>query len=124
MRRTRILVLMYAIAWAVAATVDLFFGSVSSSHISSYFIYVGVMPLICFAWCKEDIKENQLDAPGYHAFVCALFPPLGVPFHLMRTRPRRRALIAVAKGVGVVALSLFIYIMVYVVDAIWFELGH
>lgn len=60
---------------------------------------LGVLTTIfVYAWCRADAAARGTVAPGRSALWAGLFPPLGWPLYLWRTRGLRRSVPALLQG--------------------------
>jgi hypothetical protein len=53
---------------------------------------------LLFAWCKADAAERGISPPKGAPVLVALFPPVGVPYYFLRTRPWRAAAVSILKA--------------------------
>lgn len=56
--------------------------------------------IVVYAWCRLEAAERGRTAPGRSALWAGLFPPLGLPLYLWRTRGAVAALRALPAAVG------------------------
>ena len=109
MRTSRIIVAIFVVSFAIAGTIDALLGAADEFLSPTYGLHTLLIAILGFAWCKADVKENRLEMPRGSPILCALILPIGVPIHLFRTRPVRRASIGVLKGVGFFFVAIISY---------------
>ncbi len=63
-------------------------------------VHIFVIAVLCFAWCKANVTERSIKEPPGSALLLAIFPPLGLPMYMYRSRNLKDATIGVLKGFG------------------------
>ena len=100
--------------FAISGIVEGYFGWAAEGALA--FTHAVVIAVICFAWCKADVSERGIAAPVGSALLCGVLPPLGVPVHFFRTRRIGAALLATAKAIAVLMVSILVYSLTLFVD--------
>ena len=119
MSRTWLIVVLFVVSWPISGAIDALLGATEELFPPTYLPHMLTISILSFAWCRVDVEANAFAMPRGSRILCAIAPPLGVPIHLYRTRPARRATLATLKGAGIFALAFFSYdAAVYAVQAL------
>jgi hypothetical protein len=56
--------------------------------------------MVIFAWCRAESSERGVEGSRGLRVWAAMFPPVGLPLYLIRTRGLKSAVVTSAKAVG------------------------
>jgi hypothetical protein len=56
--------------------------------------------MVIFSWCRAESLERGVDGSRGSRFWAAIFPPVGLPLYLIKTRGLKKATITSTKAVG------------------------
>jgi hypothetical protein len=94
----RALVNAIAASFVVSGVLEAF---APQQHLRAIALVHGVIiGVLCYLWCKADAAAQGRVPPGRSALVAGVFPLVGIPVYLFRTRPARRAAVTTLKAVG------------------------
>lgn len=95
MNRPRWILLALALSFLVVGVADAFVPPLRSKDYTAFdVVHVFLISALCYMWCRADGLVRGVPAPGRSALLAGVFPVLGIPVYLFRTRPWRRALLA------------------------------
>ncbi len=67
-------------------------------------IHIVAITALIYMWCKADALARGRVPPKGGALLAAVFPPLGVPVYLFRSRPWKRALLDTVLAIALLML--------------------
>ncbi|PLC04140.1 rard protein [Variovorax sp. RO1] len=107
MNRPRWILLALALSFLVVGVADAFVPPLRSKDYTAFdVVHVFLISALCYMWCRADGLARGVPAPGRSALLAGVFPVLGIPVYLFRTRPWRRALLATLGAAGFLVTGL------------------
>ncbi|MNP99524.1 hypothetical protein D3C85_121570 [compost metagenome] len=107
MNRPRWILLALALSFLVVGIADAFLPPLRGKDYTALDVaHVFLISALCYTWCRADGLARGVPAPGRSALLAGIFPLLGIPVYLFRTRPWRRALLATLGAAAFLVSSL------------------
>ena len=117
MSRHSLLVVLLTLSFLVAGLIEPIDPHPNEPYSAAGVVHTFVIAILLYSWCKADAKARQTVPPGGAALLVAFVPPLGIPYYLLRSRPWRKALLAIAAALGLFILQLVLFEVGYEVSA-------
>lgn len=115
MSRHSLLVVLLTLSFLVAGLVEPL--DPHAPYSAAGLVHTVIIAILLYSWCKADAAARQAEPPGVAALLVAFVPPLGIPYYLLRSRPWRKAFLAIAAAAGLLVLQLVLFEVGYAVSA-------
>lgn len=96
MKRSNLVLVILFASFLLSATLEHF---LPPKHLQASAMAHGlVIAVLCYCWCRAESLERHVNPPGRSALWAGLFPLIGVPIYMFRTRSAKRGFIGSGKA--------------------------
>jgi hypothetical protein len=100
MKRSVLIIVLLSITFVIDGAIAPFVMPKDELHVA--LLHGLLIGILCYAWCRADAHERSQLSPGRSALWAGVFPLIGVPVYLFRTRAAGPAIASCLKTVAVV----------------------
>jgi hypothetical protein len=107
MSKSRILLCVLAGSFLLSGIVETVAEASGQPNLFLPLLHSLTIAVLCLFWCRTDALERGIE-PRRSPFWAGLFPLIGIPLYLFRSRPKGKAFLSIGKTIlftfGVTAL--------------------
>jgi apolipoprotein N-acyltransferase len=111
-----LLVVLLTLSFLVAGLVEPIAPHLQEPYSAAGVVHTFIIAILLYSWCKADAAARQAIPPSGAVLLVAFVPPLGIPYYLLRSRPWRRAFLAIAAALGLFVLQLVLFELGYAIS--------